>query len=371
MRARIVLAAILAAVLSTPASAQCTSIPNTLSNGTTADASKVMGNFTYLGGCAASVANPKFTGGVGIGTWTANVTALDVDGSDMLGVGVAAGTSVGFYLNGNGTMTAANNYQRFSMGYGLYWNNTALNYTIADQTYNQATFSDENGNFVWTLHSGALATPETYAQWHAFDRMILTAGGSLGIGTGSPGYLLQVNGTAGGAGQWQVSSDARLKKNIRRIDHAMALIEKIDGVRFDWRTPDERAVGKSLNLPIGEPQVGFIAQNLKKALPEAVGTGNDPDKIMSVAEPKVVPVLVEAVKELKADNDRLAAALARRSAEAAHARRDLAALKARDASSDLELQAMASRLARLERRVGISDATDNTRSAIRRRPSAD
>jgi hypothetical protein len=49
--------------LALPAEAQnCNSIPNTLTNGTTADATPVMGNFTYLGGCTASIASPSFTG---------------------------------------------------------------------------------------------------------------------------------------------------------------------------------------------------------------------------------------------------------------------------------------------------------------------
>jgi len=96
------------------------------------------------------------------------------------------------YINSN--LAVANNYQRFSMGYGAYWNNASSNYTISDPVYNQVTFSNENGNFVWTTHVGALSSPQTYAQWHAFDRMVLTESGNLGIGTTSPAALVHIQG---------------------------------------------------------------------------------------------------------------------------------------------------------------------------------
>jgi hypothetical protein len=48
-------------------------------------------------------------------------------------------------------------------------------------------------------------------------------------------------------------------------------------------------------------QIGFIAQEVEKALPELVTT--DTNGYKSVAYANVVPVLVEAVKTLKKDND--------------------------------------------------------------------
>ena len=125
-----------------------------------------------------------------------------------------------------------------------------------------------------------------------------TAGGSVGIGTASPSYTLHVNGSVAGTSAYNNLSDRRLKKNIVPIAGALAIIEQLQGVRFDWRKPDERTVGKHLNLPVNDPQVGFIAQEVQKVLPQAVTVADSGDHLMSTQESKVVPVLVEAVKQL-------------------------------------------------------------------------
>jgi hypothetical protein len=88
-------------------------------------------------------------------------------------------------------------------------------------------------------------------------------------------------------------SDARLKHNVAPIDDALAIVARLRGVRFDWRRyefPDRR-------FPETR-QVGFIAQELKDALPEVVS--EDKDGFQAVDYAKVTAVLAEAVKELDA-----------------------------------------------------------------------
>lgn len=121
--------------------------------------------------------------------------------------------------------------------------------------------------------------------------------------TATPSYTLQVNGSVAGASAYVNLSDARLKKNIVHIDDALSLIGRLQGVRFEWRTTNERAVGKDIHLSVGDPQIGFVAQDVQRVIPEAVSIATDPDAIMSVAESKLTPILVEAVKQLKAAND--------------------------------------------------------------------
>ncbi|HEY8949893.1 MAG TPA: tail fiber domain-containing protein [Rhizomicrobium sp.] len=136
----------------------------------------------------------------------------------------------------------------------------------------------------------------------SYVSMNIDSGGNVGIDTVSPTLTLYVNGTSGGTSAWTNTSDARLKKNIVPISGALDLIEALQGVRFDWRQPDERSVGKALNLPAGERQIGFIAQDVEKVLPEAISQAKGREALLGVEESKVVPVLVEAVKQLAAAN---------------------------------------------------------------------
>ena len=199
----------------------------------------------------------------------------------------------------------------------------------------------------------------------------ISANGNVGIGTASPSYTLHVNGSVAGTSAYNNLSDRRLKKDIRPIQDALSIVDQLQGVRFNWRSVTERSIGKGASLPIGTPQVGFIAQDVQKVLPEAISVANDNDRTLSVAESKVVPVLVEAVKELGAANRKQAAQIYRLDAAglggSANAIKELnAKLKAKDAQiaqlqekleNDARQNALIiSRLERLEQRRNMKTA---------------
>jgi hypothetical protein len=77
------------------------------------------------------------------------------------------------------------------------------------------------------------------------------------------------------------------------------LVAHLHGVRFDWRKPGDREVGKELKLPVGKPQAGFIAQDLEPVLPEAVT--QDVSGIRGIQNDPIVAVLVDAVQEQQAE----------------------------------------------------------------------
>lgn len=104
------------------------------------------------------------------------------------------------------------------------------------------------------------------------------------------------------------ASDARLKTGIRDISGALAVVKRLRGVRFHWRRAEERAIGKDLKLPLDEPQIGFIAQEVEAALPEAVRPPKNPrDGYYAIKENNLLPILVEAVKEQQLLIDEMAA----------------------------------------------------------------
>lgn len=151
------------------------------------------------------------------------------------------------------------------------------------------------------------------AKWHIFNdvnagglRMYNTAAttaifckqdnSNVGIGTITPGYKLQVgnsgDGTQARANAWNTFSDARLKKDFTKINRPLEMVEKLTGYYYYWKE------GVDQNR-----QVGFSAQEIRDVMPEVVSEGED--GLLSVEYGKISPLLLEAIKALKNENDRL------------------------------------------------------------------
>ena len=88
-------------------------------------------------------------------------------------------------------------------------------------------------------------------------------------------------------------SDERLKDNIETIPDALDKVCQMRGVTFNRTDFD------------GEKQMGVIAQEVEKVIPEVVREDDSEDKIKSVAYGNMVGVLIEAIKDLKAEVDEL------------------------------------------------------------------
>lgn len=116
--------------------------------------------------------------------------------------------------------------------------------------------------------------------------------------------VVKVNGS-------QVStSDQRFKENIKTLYGSLAKITSIRGVSFTWKTNDEINKIKGIKTDSIDnsrlqdgTQLGVIAQEVEKVLPELVHT--DEGGFKSVDYTKLAPVLIEAIKELKAEKDNL------------------------------------------------------------------
>jgi hypothetical protein len=80
-------------------------------------------------------------------------------------------------------------------------------------------------------------------------------------------------------------SDSRLKDNLTLITTPVDKIKSLRGVEFDWNSGEH----------VGTHDVGLIAQDVEAVLPEAVTTQEDGYK--NLAYTKVIPLLVEAMKE--------------------------------------------------------------------------
>lgn len=94
-----------------------------------------------------------------------------------------------------------------------------------------------------------------------------------------------------------VASDEKLKTNIAETKYGLDHILRLEPKEFDWK--------EKLN---GRHDIGFIAQEVQEVVPELVkeveGLNGD-ESHLSVDYTKVVPILVNAIKELKEEINEL------------------------------------------------------------------
>lgn len=147
-------------------------------------------------------------------------------------------------------------------------------------------------------------------------RMVIDSNGNVGIGVGTPlPQKLHVFGnirvgTSGVNGCVQAfdgisiagtcASDARLKKDVKPFSPLLDKLTRLEPVTFNWRTDEY----PDLNLPKVKDR-GLIAQEVEKILPELVN--EDENGFKAIHYHELPLMLLQAVKELKAENEVLKA----------------------------------------------------------------
>ena len=121
--------------------------------------------------------------------------------------------------------------------------------------------------------------------------------GNVTIGRGASSSLkFYVYGTAGGTSSWSESSDQRWKKEIKTLDNSLNKITALRGVSYEWNHDEF----PNKNFSEGT-QIGVVAQEVESVFPELVHT--DTEGFKSVSYSNLVAPLIEAVKELKEQNE--------------------------------------------------------------------
>ena len=169
------------------------------------------------------------------------------------------------------------------LGSNSYFNGTA-DIQITTGTSNRIYFV--NGSIIFDRAASTAAGSST--PWN--NTMTMSANGSIGAPSGTNIYN---------------ASDLRLKKNIETISCGLNKITALNPVKFNWIDGFE-PTEDSKNM------LGFIAQEVSDIIPEAVEsfTGNSLtvgeiviESPLRVNEKFIIPVLVKAIQELKAEFD--------------------------------------------------------------------
>jgi hypothetical protein len=231
----------------------------------------------------------RATGNVGIGTaGPSGILEVSHDGSthDLFVDGATGNVGIGT-LGPNGQLAIYTNT----------WEETSHAQVSIHGVNNEVEtpafeISDENSNVYMKVSSTGTGTPNTDA-----DQGKVYIAGKVGIGISSPSYELEVDGDIQCV-QLHETSDVRLKTNISQLTNALEKVARIRGGSFEWND-----VAESVGASPGEKQIGVVAQELEKEFPELVSAPEGQFK--SVDYGKLTAVLIEAVKELKAENEAL------------------------------------------------------------------
>jgi hypothetical protein len=306
----------------------------------------VVGTASVPGGTGVRGVNPSTTGS----GWGLSGVAGSMDGGGIWGSGGSygvkadAGSSTGYGIYGTASSSTGITYGIYGR---VYSPDGYAGYFKGPKTYVSGRVGIGTEYPSAGLHVKGNSYPESFifleagtgqdagfrlyegsnAKWHLFNNVgagglhvynnagqtaifAKQANSYVGINNTDPTQSLDVNGNARfrtiGSGAYAgvvnraadgtlttSTSDGRLKENVESLENSLDKVTRLRGVSFTWKSNPE--YGK---------RIGFIAQEFEKVMPELVFT-NEADGYKGINYAEVSAVLVEAVKELKAENDRL------------------------------------------------------------------
>ncbi|MEO9966224.1 MAG: tail fiber domain-containing protein [Reichenbachiella sp.] len=137
-------------------------------------------------------------------------------------------------------------------------------------------------------------TPISTTAYNSADRL-LVVGNGLDNSNRADAFIVYKNGNAFLAGALTQSSDRRLKERIVPLTKSLAKLTAIQGFHYYWNSVRPKNMDQL--------QTGFIAQEVEKLFPELVE--EDAEGFKAVNYTGFIPHLVEAIHEMKAENDEL------------------------------------------------------------------
>lgn len=246
----------------------------------------------------------------GLYTGTVNATSLNVGTSAIVntsGVYTSGAVNAVSFSLGSFTNSFSANTSKIVLGAGM-----GFQANGSTGTAGQALTS--NGNAVYWANVTSIAGTNTQVQYNDNGFANAAAGftfikstntvfvaGSLGVGTAGSGVVGEIRAVDNVTAYY--SSDRSLKDNIIIIPDSLTKVNQINGVYFDWNDKYIAERGGADGYFIRKHDIGVIAQEIEAVLPEAVGTRSN--GIKAVNYEKIIPLLIEAIKELSAEIEKL------------------------------------------------------------------
>lgn len=210
-----------------------------------------------------------------------------------VGQGALKNNSTGFENSALGEGTLANNttgkynsaFGRESLHNSNGDNNTAIGWRAGFQTGSNNTSVGWQAGYTAGTNNTAIGSGADFGANLTNATAIgyqanASASNSIRLGNASVTVI-------GGQVAWTAASDSRIKKNIVNSTYGLATVLKLRPVEYNLTSNDLK-------------QVGFIAQEVQKLVPEVV-TGKEGDlskgEILGITYSNLVPVLTKAIQE--------------------------------------------------------------------------
>lgn len=256
------------------------------------------GTAALLGVANTFTANQSISGKLGIGT-ASPTTTLHVTRNVLPGAGVSTDDTATFEDSVSTTVNLVTATTGIS---GVY--------------FSDATRARGRVNYNHSTNSMLFYTA-------GLRRVTIDSAGNVGIGTDSPSYMLDVSGDINASGSVRsngtpLTSDGTLKDAPTPTADALTKLAAVRGYEFTW---SDKA--RQMGLPDGV-QHGLIAQEVEQIFPDLVSEwevetgeyieGDDgeqmpvKERIKCVDYARMVPILLEAVRELAGRVDALTSA---------------------------------------------------------------
>ena len=233
---------------------------------------------------ATNTAAPAITTNGSLPSLASGITAAEV--RSLIGAGTATVNDTGTpAILSNGSLNRAASSIRSDIGAGT---SSLTIGTGAGNAMAGNTFIPTNNS---QLSNGAGYTTYTANQTLNSSSNVHFEGLMVGQTSGSTANTIRCTGDVVAF----YSSDERLKDNITPIENSLEKVGQLKGYEFDWNDNQEVYEGHD---------VGVIAQEVEKVVPEIVETRKH-DGYKAVKYEKLVPLLINAINELKAEIEEL------------------------------------------------------------------